>query len=246
MKLVYEMVLPSCPHPVSCSHQAARDSFREQLSMGTLSSRTGRAQELAGCSHARISDIPGSLAGARVGPTSMRTRDQRSTHMAHMWTHTAHPCSDMFCPPRDKGPGFKAISALRQHLHSQVGQDSGNFSFPPSLFSHQTFEAQESGLVPVLLLLPRSSFQGTPSLGSRSILQASRGALHPQPGGCKLPELSRSQAGPASTGAGSHSSPQPRSQASEEQTGATFSETRGRSEVFLPQEGGTAARALLQ
>lgn len=56
-----------------------------------------------------------------------------------------------------------------------------------------------------------------------------KGSPAPTARGCKCPELSCRQAG---AGAGSHCSPQPGSQ-----TGATFSKTRGRSEVFVPQEG---------
>lgn len=50
--------------------------------------------------------------------------------MAHVWTHSAHPCT-VTCSalPVTKGLGLRPFL----HLQSQVGQDSGNFSFPPSL-----------------------------------------------------------------------------------------------------------------
>lgn len=159
----------------------------------------------------------------------MRTRDP-DTAEEHPHCPPLH--SDMLCPPCGKGPGFKAIPALGQQLQSQAGQDSGNFSLPQSLsLVTQLPRHKNLGWCQYLYSLPEAAsrvpfwapgasfeHQGEPCTHSLSCPAARQGA-----------------------GAGSQSSPQPGSQ-----TGATFSETRGRNEVFVPQEGGTAARALLQ
>lgn len=129
VKSVHEMVLPSCPLPCPCL--LLPPGSRRQLQRAALH-RHAVQQDWKNPGEFQTSRE--ALSSAPVGPTSMRSRDvtrQRSTHTAHMWTHTAQPCSDRLCPP--SGKGFKAIPALRQHLQSQVGQESGNFSFPQSL-----------------------------------------------------------------------------------------------------------------
>lgn len=131
-------------------------------------------------------------------PTSMRTRDpdaaEEHPHGPRGPTlPTLH--SDILCPPHAKGLGLMPFLHLGSTCSPRQGRIQEIF-LHLTLLGHLIFEAQESVLLPVLSLPPRSNFQEVPSLGSRSILRASRGALHPQLGGCKLPELSCSQALP--------------------------------------------------
>lgn len=110
--------------------------------------------------------------------------------MAHRWTHTAHPCT-VTCSalPVAKGLGLRPFLHLGSTCSPKQGRILGIFYTSITVLCHLTSEAQESGLVPVLLLPPRSSFQGVPSLGS-----SIKGSSVPAGRGCKHPEQSCNQA----------------------------------------------------